>query len=98
MSEITQKTKIAKAKKLEEELATYERSVDMAREFISEVISPALDTFEYENDDEEYVSGTTTHGLFINMIQRLCEMGYTEKDLKREIKLYANTSIGEIVH
>jgi hypothetical protein len=38
------------------------------------------------------------HGLFVEMIARMAEAGYTEKDLRKEIKMYMNSAMGETVH
>jgi hypothetical protein len=42
--------------------------------------------------------GVATHGLFIELIHQLGEMGYTEKELKKEIKIHLNSSYGQVVH
>ena len=76
----------------------YEHSVDIADTFLDDTILPLLDEFETNNDDSDYIDGAATHGLFAELVMRLGSMGYTEKDLRKEIKIYLNTSFGEILH
>ena len=81
-----------------EEVEQIENSALLACDFIYETLLPLLDEFENDNDDPEYIPGVATHGLFIALIQELADLGYTQKDLNKEIKTYMNTSIGEVVH
>jgi hypothetical protein len=81
-----------------EEVEQIENSALLACDFIYETLLPLLDEFENDNDDPEYIPGVATHGLFIALIQELADLGYTQKDLNKEIKTYMNTSLGEVVH
>ena len=81
-----------------EEVEQIEKSALLACDFIYETLLPLLDEFENDNDDPEYIPGVATHGLFVALIQELADLGYTQKDLNKEIKTYMNTSIGEVVH
>jgi len=81
-----------------EEVEQIENSALLACDFIYDTLLPLLDEFENDNDDPEYISGIATHGLFVALIQELADLGYTEKDLRKEIKTYMNTSVGEVVH
>jgi hypothetical protein len=81
-----------------EEVEQIENSALLACDFIYETLLPLLDEFENDNDDPEYIPGVATHGLFIALIQELADLGYTQKDLNKEIKTYLNTSLGEVVH
>jgi hypothetical protein len=81
-----------------EEVEQIENSALLACDFIYETLLPLLDEFENDNDDPEYIPGVATHGLFIALIQELADLGYTQKDLNKEIKTYMNTSVGEVVH
>mgnify|MGYP000338923840 FL=1 len=81
-----------------EEVEQIENSALLACDFIYETLLPLLDEFENDNDDPEYIPGVATHGLFVALIQELADLGYTQRDLNKEIKTYMNTSIGEIVH
>lgn len=81
-----------------DEVELIEDSVVLASDFLEEVILPQLDKFEFENDDPDYVPGVAIHGLFVEMIARMIEAGYTEKDLRKEIKMYVNSSMGETLH
>ena len=81
-----------------EEVEQIENSALLACDFIYETLLPLLDEFENDNDDPEYIPGVATQGLFIALIQELADLGYTQKDLNKEIKTYMNTSLGEVVH
>lgn len=81
-----------------EEVEQIENSAVLACDFIYDTILPLLDEFENDNDDIDYIPGIATHGLFVALIQELADLGYTEKDLRKEIKIYMNTSLGETVH
>jgi len=81
-----------------EEVEQIEKSALMACDFIYDTLLPLLEDFENDNDDPDYIPGVATHGLFVALIQELADLGYTQKDLNKEIKTYMNTSIGEVVH
>ena len=81
-----------------EEVEQIENSALLACDFIYDTLLPLLDDFENDNDDPDYIPGIATHGLFVALIQELADLGYTEKDLRKEIKTYMNTSVGEVVH
>ena len=81
-----------------EEVEQIEKSALLACDIIYDTLLPLLEEFENDNDDPEYIPGVATHGLFIALIQELADLGYTQKDLNKEIKTYMNTSIGEVVH
>jgi hypothetical protein len=81
-----------------EEVEQIENSALMACDFIYDTLLPLLDEFENDNDDPDYIPGIATHGLFVALIQELADLGYTQKDLNKEIKIYMNTSVGEVVH
>ena len=81
-----------------EEVEQIENSALLACDFIYDTLLPLLDDFENDNDDPDYIPGIATHGLFVALIQELADLGYTQKDLNKEIKTYMNSSIGEVVH
>ena len=81
-----------------DEVELIEDSVVLASDFLEEVLLPQLDKFEFENDDPDYMPGMAIHGLFVEIIARMIEAGYTEKDLRKEIKMYVNSAMGETVH
>ena len=91
-------TKETKMVNTAEEVEQIENSALLACDFIYETILPLLDDFENDNDDPDYIPGIATHGLFVALIQELADLGYTQKDLNKEIKTYMNTSVGEVVH
>ena len=82
----------------EYEIWQFEHSAIIASEFINDVLLDQLDKFELDNDDGEYIYGVASHGLFISLVSRLGEMGYTEKELRKEIKTWLNTSVGQVIH
>jgi len=91
-------TKEVKMVDTAEEVEQIENSALLACDFIYDTLLPLLEEFENDNDDPDYIPGVATHGLFVALIQELADLGYTQKDLNKEIKTYMNTSIGEIVH
>ncbi len=91
-------TKETKMVNTADEVEQIENSALMACDFIYDTLLPLLDEFENDNDDPDYIPGIATHGLFVALIQELADLGYTEKDLRKEIKTYMNTSVGEVVH
>jgi len=82
----------------DEEMEEFEHSIELASAFLDQLILPLLDKFEESNSDQDYIEGAATHGLFISIIQRMSEMGYTEEDLVNEIKTYTNASAGQVLH
>jgi hypothetical protein len=88
-------SKVKVAKSLEN--IQYEHSAEIASDFLEDEILSKLDEFENNNDDN-YVYGMATHGLFAEVVARLGEMGYTEKELKKELKIWLNTSLGQVIH
>lgn len=82
----------------EKEIWQFVHSVELAEDFLAEELLPQLEEFETNNEDSNYVSGTAMHGLFIEMVMRLGAMGYTEKELKKEVKTWINSSVGQIIH
>ena len=91
-------TKEVKMVDTAEEVEQIENSALLACDFIYDTLLPLLEEFENDNDDPDYIPGVATHGLIVALIQELADLGYTQKDLNKEIKTYMNTSIGEIVH
>lgn len=81
-----------------DEVELIEDSVVLASDFLEEVLLPQLDKFEFENDDPDYMPGMATHGLFVELIARMADAGYTEKDLRKEIKVYMNSAMGQTLH
>ena len=81
-----------------EEVEQIEKSALLACDFIYDTLLPLLEEFENDNDDPDYIPGVATHGLFVALIQELADLGYTQRDLNKEIKTYMNSSIGEVVH
>lgn len=82
----------------DEEMQLFEHSAEIATEFVKDEILTKLDEFELNNEDEHYIYGFATHGLFVEIISRMGAMGYTEKELRKELKNWINTSHGQILH
>jgi hypothetical protein len=76
----------------------FEHSINLADDFINDELLPLLDQFETDNDDTDYIDGAATHGLFVALVMRMAELGYTEKALRKELKVYLNSSMGQVVH
>lgn len=91
-------TKIEIADVKMSELEQIEHSAKIACDFMHDELLPILDKFETETTEIGYIHGMVTHCLFAELVQRMSELGYTEKDLRKEIKLYLNTSMGQVIH
>ena len=91
-------TKLQELEEVQTEIEQYEQSAELATDFIYDELLPLLEEFENENEDPNYMYGVATHGLFVELIHQLGEMGYTEKELKKEIKIHLNSSYGQVVH
>jgi len=98
LKQVNNMAKEVKMVNTSEEVEQIEKSALMACDFIYDTLLPLLEEFENDNDDPDYIPGVATHGLFVALIQELADLGYTQKDLNKEIKTYMNTSIGEVVH
>ena len=96
--QVNNMTKETKMVNTAEEVEQIEKSALLACDFIYDTLLPLLEEFENDNDDPDYIPGIATHGLFVALIQELADIGYTQRDLNKEIKTYMNTSIGEVVH
>ena len=68
----------------------YEESGKKASEFIENTIMPIVHEFDYGNEDENYIYGTATFGLFIELIPLLAQLGYATEDLLEQIHQYAD--------
>ena len=97
---MTAETTIIEQDEEEYESWQFEHSSNLSYEFVYEEIMPVLDHFEAENDalDKDYIAGSATFGLFIELIHCLVASGWTTEDLKSEIETHANSSAGEILH
>jgi ribose 5-phosphate isomerase len=98
LKQVNNMAKEVKMVNTSEEVEQIEKSALIACDFIYDTLLPLLEEFENDNDDPDYIPGVATHGLFVALIQELADLGYTQKDLNKEIKTYMNTSIGEVVH
>jgi len=67
----------------------WEYSGEKAVDFVDNILLEELDAFENDEEDEDYISGIATWGLFQSLIPRLIEMGHSEEDLINEIKTYS---------
>ena len=76
----------------------YEQSGTMASEFIETQVMPLVNEFDFGNDDEDYIYGTATFGLFIELIPLLGQLGYAKEDLIDQINLYVNYVTNKTLH
>jgi hypothetical protein len=66
----------------------YQESGLKASEFIETVLMPVLQEFDYGNEDENYIYGTATYGMFIELVPLLAQLGYTKEDLYEQLSQY----------
>lgn len=76
----------------------YEQSGQMASTFIEEVLMPIVEEFDYSNSNEDYIYGTATFGLFIELLPRLGQLGYSQEDLIDQVKQYINYVADRVLH
>lgn len=75
----------------------FEYSYEMAQDFVNQTIDELYD-FDVVNPDEKYIPGCATYGLFLALIPKLVEMGYTEENLKQEIEAHVGADPNETLH
>jgi hypothetical protein len=76
----------------------YEFSSDIASDFVDEQLIPALDQFDYDNSDRDYIPGIASYVLFTRMVESLTEQGFDGEELKRLIDEIQDLSQFRIVH
>jgi hypothetical protein len=76
----------------------YEESGRQASEFIEEVIMPLVNEFDYGNQDENYIYGTATFGLFIELIPLLGQLGYAKEDILDQVHQYMDYVSNRTLH
>jgi len=76
----------------------YEQSGTMASEFIETVVMPLVNEFDFGNDDEDYIYGTATFGLFIELLPLLGQLGYAKEDLIEQVNQYVNYVSNRTLH
>lgn len=67
-------------------------------EFLEETILPAIENFDFNHNDENYVPGVASFTLFTRMINILLENGWTADELKNAVDEFSNMSYFESLH
>lgn len=75
----------------------YEHSVKLSDAVIDEVLA-AVEVFDFDNDDDKYIAGTATVGLWCRLTATLGEMGYTTEELAEMIDEYIYLEQGHTLH
>lgn len=76
----------------------YEESGLKASDFIENVLMPALQEFDYGNEDENYIYGTATFGMFMELVPLLAQLGYSKEDLIEQITQYIDFVENRTLH
>lgn len=76
----------------------YEESGKKASEFIEDVIMPLVTEFDFGNEDENYIYGTATFGLFIELIPLLGQLGYAKEDILDQVHQYMEYEGNRTLH
>jgi hypothetical protein len=76
----------------------YEHSSQLASEYIENSIFVELDKFDFENTDENYVEGTATLGLFLELIPRIIDLGYDRDMLLAQVEEYIEEAENRTFH
>lgn len=76
----------------------YDHSSEIAGEFVDTVIMPAMDAFDSENDDGEYIPGVGHFTLFCRLISELGAQGFSEEELAEQIPYFIHLDQDRSVH
>lgn len=76
----------------------YEESGKKASEFIENTIMPLIQDFDYGNEDENYIYGTATFGLFVEILPLLAQLGYAKEDLIEQVEQYVDFVNNRTLH
>lgn len=76
----------------------YEKSGNQSQAFIENEIFPKLEAFDFGNKDEHYVKGTAHFVLFMELLPKLGQLGYTVEDLTEYIYDMIETGNNIVLH
>jgi hypothetical protein len=76
----------------------FSQSMDDALIFLDENILEPLIDFDYNNPDKDYVAGSATYALFIEVLEILKESGYTLEDIQKVIQDNEEMPASTILH
>ena len=86
---------------LEEEIYEdwqYEKSSQLASEFIENTLMKELEKFDFEHTDKDYVEGTATLGMFLELIPRIIDLGYDREMLMAQVEEYIEEAENRTFH
>lgn len=92
----TDNTEIISAEETHYEDWEFDYTNSMVEEFLEQDIIPKLETFDFNNPDENYVPGVACFTLYTRMIEILSENGWTQDELKNAIDDFGNIVIGPV--
>jgi hypothetical protein len=93
--------KVNEIEELEEEVYEdwqYEESGKKASEFIENEIMPKLHEFDFGNEDEDYIYGTATFGILVEILPLLAQLGYDKDDIIEQVHQYYDFVDSRILH
>ena len=76
----------------------FSQSMDDALIFLDENILEPLIDFDYNNPDKDYVAGSATYALFIELLEILKESGYTLEDIQKVIQDNEEMPASTVLH
>jgi hypothetical protein len=76
----------------------FSQSMDDALIFLDENILEPLIDFDYNNPDKDYVAGSATYALFIEVLEILKESGYTLEDIQKVIQDNEEMPASTVLH
>lgn len=71
---------------------------DTADNFLNEYLIPELISFDFNNEDENYISGVASFCLFTGLIEILTEHGWSESELVQVVKDFSNQAAFSTIH
>lgn len=75
----------------------YEHSAELSEEFTDKIRS-LVESFDFDNDDEDYIAGMATLDLWCKLTAMLGEIGYEHTELESMISEYLYLDQTRILH
>jgi hypothetical protein len=78
----------------------YEYSTEVASQFLDSHLLPQLDEFDWSNAHEDYVPGIASWGLFMKLVNRLLQSGFSADEMRGVIDDLEQITVGdgEVLH
>lgn len=71
---------------------------EVVQEFLEGTIIPMIETFDFEQNDENYIPGVASFTLFTRIINILLENGWTTEELKHTVDEFCVLGQADNIH